>query len=507
MYHEIQKLSREGHSISHIARYLVLDWRTVRFYLSLSEEDYEVFISSSERNKELSPYESFVKVKLEKHQSTSASQMHDWLKEHYDDFPVVSPKTVYNFVMWVRQKYHLPKTKQEREYFIVEEGPYGKQAQVDFGEYNMRTGQGKRKKIYFIGFVLSRSRYKFIFFSDTPFTTDKAVMAHEKAFGFFKGVPEEMVYDQDSVFLHDENGGNLILTHGFKTYVKQRGFRTWFCRKSDPESKGKVENLVKYVKQNFLYNRPYTDIDTLNSEATAWLARTANYLPNARTKCSPYSEWLNEQPQLKPFTALQLDIADQNTYLVRKDNSISYKSCMYSVPQGTCKGPDTKVAVREENGMLIIGDLQGKEICRHRKSELKGKTIVNTNHKRDNSEPIRLLIENLSGKFGDPTKANRYLEDLKKAMPRYIRDQLKLIWKCFEDHTGQTLNEALDFCEKNSIHNAQNFKSVCLSLQKDTTEKINPPIDVKTMPHAKHKAQDIKPDKSDINVYEQIMLN
>ncbi len=241
-------------------------------------------------------------------------------------------------------KYHLPKTKQEREYFIVEEGPFGKQAQVDFGEYNMRTGQGKRKKIYFIGIVLSRSRYKFIFFSDTPFTTDKAVMAHEKAFCFFKGIPEEMVYDQDSVFLHDENGGNLILTHGFKTYVGQRGFRTWFCRKSDPESKGKVENLVKYVKQNFLYNRPYTDIETLNSEATAWLARTANRMPNARTKRSPYSEWLDERVQLKPFTALQLDIEGQNTYLVRKDNSISYKSCMYSVPQGTCKGPDTKVA-------------------------------------------------------------------------------------------------------------------------------------------------------------------
>ncbi len=171
------------------------------------------------------------------------------------------------------------------------------------------------------------------------------------------------------------------------------------------------------------------------------------------------------------------------------------------------QGAGYQGCVREDNGMLIIGDLQGKEICRHRKSELKGKTIVNTNHKRDNSEPIRLLIENLSGKFGDPTKASRYLGDIKKAMPRYIRDQLKLIRKCFEDYTVQTLNDALDFCEKNSIHNAQNFKSVCLSLQKDTVEKTNPTVDVKTMPHAKHKAQDIKPEKSDINVYEQIMLN
>ncbi len=65
--------------------------------------------------------------------------MHDWLKEFDENFPKVNPKTVYNFVIWVRQTYAIPETKQEREYLIVEELPYGKQAQVDFGEYNMHA--------------------------------------------------------------------------------------------------------------------------------------------------------------------------------------------------------------------------------------------------------------------------------------------------------------------------------------------------------------------------------
>ncbi len=43
----------------------------------------------------------------------------------------------------------------------------------------------------------------------------------------------------------------------------------------DPESKGKIENVVKYVKQNFLYNRCFCDIATLNEEVLQWLNRTA----------------------------------------------------------------------------------------------------------------------------------------------------------------------------------------------------------------------------------------
>ena len=190
MYHEIHRLNREGCSISYIADYLVLNWRTVKKYLSMDESQYEAFIElQTSRKKELEPYEHFVKVKLDTFPETSASQMHDWLKEHYQDFPSVNPKTVYNFVMLIRQKYNIPKQQHKRDYFIVEELPYGKQAQVDFGQYNMRTSTGKRRKVYFFTMVLSRSRYKYVYFLDKPFTTQTAVQAHEQAFKFYGGIP------------------------------------------------------------------------------------------------------------------------------------------------------------------------------------------------------------------------------------------------------------------------------------------------------------------------------
>ena len=135
---------------------------------------------------------------MENCEDASAAQVHDWLKEHHSNFIDVNEKTVFNFVLYVRNKYGIPKPFNNREYEQVDELPFGKQAHVDFGEYNMTTDEGKRKKIYFFSMVLSRSRQKFVWFSGNPFTTLEAITAHEKAFYYLEGIPGRMVYDQDA---------------------------------------------------------------------------------------------------------------------------------------------------------------------------------------------------------------------------------------------------------------------------------------------------------------------
>ena len=64
-----------------------------------------------------------------------------------------------------------------------------------------------------------------------------------------------------------------------------------FCRKADPQSKGKVENVVKYVKNNFLYGRPWYDLQTLQAQGMAWLQRTGNAMPHSTTRKIPLEEW------------------------------------------------------------------------------------------------------------------------------------------------------------------------------------------------------------------------
>ena len=51
----------------------------------------------------------------------------------------------------------------------------------------------------------------------------------------------------------------------------------YLCRKSDPESKGKIENVMKYVKYNFADSRKFINIDNWNERCLAWLKGTGNH--------------------------------------------------------------------------------------------------------------------------------------------------------------------------------------------------------------------------------------
>jgi len=508
-YYEIHRLSREDYTISQISRELMLNRRTVRSYLAMNDSQYEEFINNqSDRKKDLLPFEKFVKAKLEKFQDTSAAQMHDWLKEKHDNFPKGSPKTVYNFVMWVRQKYNLPKISPTREYMIVEELPYGKQAQVDFGEYNLRDGNHKRIKIWFFLMVLSRSRFKYVWFSEHPFTSDLAIRAHEKAFGCFGGVPDEIVYDQDKLFIVDENWGDLLLTDAFRAYTKERSFSLHFCRKADPESKGKIENGVKYVKQNFLYHRPFINIETLNEQAIAWLGRTANIMPHHRTMKPPLDEWIIEKPFLQPYTQIVIPPLQAKVYTVRKDNAISWKGNFYALPLGTYKGRGSQVRIKKENDKLVISDLLDKELCRHTIPAGKGQVVSNTNLRRDKSGAIAEIIGQVCEMFDDPKIARQYLQAIHGEKPRYIRDQITLIRQTIEKYDRETVNEALAYCCANSIHSAVDFKAV---VEQNTRNKKNPdePVIVRVNPLNGLLATNaaIKPDTSKIIDYQILMQN
>src|SRR5690606_24197645 len=506
VYYEIHQLDRDDYSISQISKLLGLNRRTVKRYLAMTEQEYGAFLNrQSERKKELLPYEGFVRKRLEAYPETAAAQMHDWLKEHHAEFPKVDPKTVYNFVHWARGKYNIPVVSIPRQYQVVEELPYGDQAQVDFGTCNMRSSSHGRVKVFFFVMTLSRSRYKFIWFISRPFTAELAVQAHEMAFRYFGGVPRVIVYDQDKVFLVSENRGDLILTEVFRAYVREQAFQLHFCRKADPESKGKVENVVKYVKQNFLINRTYFDDETLNDEAMGWLGRTANMLPHGTTKKIPHSELTIEQPFLKPYQTYAIKIPPL-TYTVRKDNTISWKGNLYSLPLGTYSGRGCLVGVRAEQDELVIYDPEGnQQLCRHRIAIGKGIKIVNTDHKRDKSDAIDQLLLNLCNRLENIAAAKDWLCAIHADKPRYVRDQLLIIRQVVETTDVSAVNKAMIFCHQNSILSAADFKAIVdqqltpsQHIDLDKIVRLNPLSGVT----GKHIAE---PEKSSIQDYQQLL--
>ena len=512
MYHEVHKLQRLGFSKAKIARYLVMDKRTVKKFLKMSEADFEAYLIKQDfRPKILEPYEEFVKNKLTQFEDTSAAQMFDWLKEYHPDLPPVSVRTAYNFVMYVRQKYNIPiVTDDTRTYFPVEELPYGDQAQVDFGQYNMRTPDQRRKKVHFFTMVLSRSRMKYVWFLDAPFTAQTMCQAHENAFDFFEGIPNTMVYDQDTVMVVDENIGNIILTNTFRKYTSSRSFQMHFCRKSDPESKGKVENVVKYVKNNFLYNRVFYELETLNTEVLAWLGRTANHLQHNYTKKQPDSEFVFERPCLKPYTPLAIKNNEQKEYAVRKNNQVAYHSNFYSVPEGTYQQGIWTVNIKNnQDNTIDIFDKAGQLLGNHTISLEKGKTIINNNHKRDRSKSITQMMETTASYFSNPDVAENYLQQIKKAYPRYCRDHLQhMINTLKRENNLSVANKTLRFCIENELFNAHEFEQVLHVFSAEAVEVVKAPDKIKLLggDSTFSAKAEVAPQKSDIETYENILI-
>ena len=503
MYHELHHQHRIGMTAAQIASYLVMDTRTVKKLLAMSEQEYLDFQQQlSARTKKLALYEDYVRSRLELCPEASSAQVHDWLKEHYPDFIPVSIKTVYNFVLFVRNKYLLLKTFDAREYCQVEELPYGQQAQVDFGEYNMTDVNGLRKKVYFFAMVLSRSRFKFTTFSDQPFNAETAILAHEQAFASFGGYPEELVYDQDKVLLVNENKGNLIMTEAFRAYCQSRPFHVRFCRKSDPQSKGKIENVIKYVKYNFLRGRSYYGIPVLNDQAIGWLSRTANAKEHSTIHKIPALEWEIEREHLIPLKQPFAIVRNNTTYNVTKDNVIHYKGSSYSVPDDTFKKPKTEVLVKLQADCLIICNEDGEQIAHHPISLLKGQQVRNNNHYRDHSKKVKDLITHVSLLFTDQQKALGYLENIRQQMPRYARDQISIIAAVGKKYTNEDMDNALAYCIENNVSSAIDFEPVLLSLIPQIVDAPAASIPINGIQKSKYR---IKPQTSSISDYKQIL--
>lgn len=470
MWYKVRELKDLGLSKSRISRVLGCDRATVRKYLEMDEDEFHKRIEQG-RNlpKKLSDYLGYVKGELGSKPYLSAAQIEDRLKEHYPDLPQVHSKTVYNFVQLVRRQYGIVKPKGEghRDFEQLPAVPYGKQAQVDFGEYNMQTPRGGRKKVYFFVMVLSRSRYKFVYFQDTPFTTQNAIYAHMLAFEHFQGIPQEILYDQDSVFIHDENLGDYLFTHDFGAFVQGQPFEAVFCRKVDPQSKGKVENVVGYVKKNFLRGRIYDNPHLINQEALTWLSRTANAKVHGTTHKVPAAEWETEKQYLhvlkekaaKPDSGLI-------TYNVRKDNTVAYRGNFYTLPLGTYQGRKTTILLSEAEGQLQLYAMDKSLLAIHPVACGKGELVRNSDHGRDKSNSSVQHHQKVYLLLGSDEKASMYLELLRKDKPRYYHDNLRAIIKGTQDIPGEFIRQSLTFCLENGLYNGTSFCEVAINYRK-----------------------------------------
>lgn len=464
MYNEIQKFKSMGFSKSRTAQKLQINFRTVSRYWDMKPADYAAAFRDIHRNMKnstASRYEADILAWLEEYPDLSSAQIYDWLYEKYGEKPVVAERTMRRYIAWLREQHAIPRGASFRSYEAVQELPPGEQGQVDMGSITLRHQNGSKVKVYCFAMVLSHSRYKYAFWQDHPFTTAEFIAAHQKAFAFFGGRPRQMVYDQDRVLAVSENHGDIIYTEGFQTYADALHFQIYLCRGADPESKGKIEAVVKYLKYNFAKNRCFSDIYQLNSQCMEWLARTGNGKEHQTTKKVPAQMFALEKQHLIPVPAFETAVPEPIvTYQVRKDNTVVYRSNRYQVPFGTYR-PGLRVCLREQGGKLEIADAETGELyTAHSIPSGKGNLVRITNPERRRGLRAGQMQEKVLRRLSGCEGAAVFLERIREEKPRYVTDQMRAILTVVETYEGMdAIGEGLEFCVRQGLYSAADFRT------------------------------------------------
>lgn len=290
------------------------------------------------------------------------------------------------------------------------------------------------------------------------------------------------------------------------SYVAQMDFKVIFCRPRDPESKGKVENAVKYVKYNFLKAREYRSLEALQEEGIAWLERTGNGKAHCITGKVPAEELAEERKHLLPLMPCQKaeERPDRQTRMVVKTNLFKYGGNEYSVPNGTYQGRDTKVTIADDGDTLTVRDMNGTVIAIHAKPHGKGIVIRDKNHLRDRNAVSERLAEEVKAAFKDKKQLELFIEETGRTHARYLADNLRIIKRDLNKYTEETWNQALRYCLDNNRHNANDLLRVCERYsRKMDTQKGKA---CQTMqPECKAVQRDLMPAASQISTYEQMM--
>jgi hypothetical protein len=298
MFERIQKLKRVGKNKKQIAQELGIDPATVKKYYSMSDVQYQSYRQKLlERTKLYSYFKNEIMeiYYLNDHKVLNMAAVYDYLEEKYGSLPG-NEQTLRNYIRYLKNNGELKLSKGFRLFTKVKPLSYGKQLQIDFGEYITKSNL----KLYIFAAVLSASRYKYISFQDRPFTTIDLIDHLNECFDYIEGMPEELVIDKDSIMVAAENAGEIIYTEKFLSFIEDMELKIFVCRKADPQSKGKIENVIKYVKYNFLNVRDFADLEEARESLLFWLNRRGNGKISNATKCIPLSEIIEERKYLRP---------------------------------------------------------------------------------------------------------------------------------------------------------------------------------------------------------------
>jgi len=219
--------------------------------------------------------------------------------------------------------------RQQIAYMRFETEP-GCQAQVDFGEFQMEEASGAVRKVYSFSMILGYSRRiysEFIEQCDLPTFLD----CHIRAFAYFGGVPEEILYDRiKNVYIRKMSGKDKFndVLMGFALHY---GFKLMAAPACDAWVKGKIERPYHFVREGFWRGYGFICRETANRDLLQWF-QLKDKRVQGKTHEAVMERFERERPYLQPLPRQVFDTSLRVYRNVFKDCTVRFEDNRHVVP-------------------------------------------------------------------------------------------------------------------------------------------------------------------------------
>jgi transposase len=346
----IKDMHRKGISISEIARQTGHDRKTVRKVIQgqLTPTRRQ---PQQPRARKIDPYTDYLQRRM-------AEGVYNARKLYREIHARGYPGGLTQVILYI-QPFRPPQREAATVRFETEPG---QQAQVDWGSCGYIDVQGRRKTLYCFVMTLGWSRTMYGEFT-TKGDTGSFIRCHQHAFAYFGGVPREVLHDNlKSAVIERDVDGTLRFNARYLDFALAMGFTPRPHQPYRPQTKGKVESGVRYVKGNFWVGLHFIDVDDINLQARVWLDTVANPRVHGTTGETPFSRLPYEH--LQPLPAQRFDTSSISYRQVGRDCLVSYQRNAYSVPAAYAR--QTVMVKETEDRRVVIVSAEGEVLAAHR---------------------------------------------------------------------------------------------------------------------------------------------
>lgn len=338
---DILVLKKKGLSQREIARRLGKHRLTVKKYLE-QPELVGRYVMEKPRKSKLNPFVGTIDTWLEEDGLYKAT----WIYDH------VQPLGYSGSYETVKRKVRQMKEERSRRAYIRFETEPGRQAQVDFGEFQVEGSTGEIATYYLFAMILGYARKLYaelIARCDLPSFLD----CHIRAFEYFGGVPQEILYDRmRNVFIR-KVGGKAEFNKVLMGFAVHYGFKSEVTPAYAPWVKGKVERPYHFIREGFWRGYSFTGLKTANRDLLEWLQKKDERV-HGTTHEKITVRFEREKPYLGRLPWYEFDTSYRAYRKVHKDCAVHFEGNQYLVPH---RYVGKKVVMRiKERALRIYAD-------------------------------------------------------------------------------------------------------------------------------------------------------